>query len=106
MAFLLLATFVTVDFILNINSILFILESGTVGYRFYSEPSWLESISFQLNDNACGLASKNIDIIYQKNYTTPLVSKFRSFTLSLNLIKLLFLEVKCGNMLGILFGSY
>lgn len=47
MAFSLLAIFVTADFILNINSILFMLECATVGCRFYSEPFWLESVSLQ-----------------------------------------------------------
>lgn len=54
MAFSLLATFVTADFILNINSILFMLDSTTVGCRFYSEPSWLEDVSFQLKDTLVG----------------------------------------------------
>lgn len=54
MAFSLLATFVTADFILNINSILFMLECATVGSRFYSESSWLESVSFQFNDTLAG----------------------------------------------------
>ena len=47
LAFSLLATFVTADFILNINSMLFMLECATVGCRFYSEPFWLESVSLQ-----------------------------------------------------------
>lgn len=50
MALSLLATFVTADFILNINRILFMLECATVGCRFYSEPSWLASVGSQLND--------------------------------------------------------
>lgn len=79
MAFSLLATFVTVDFILNINSVLFILESTTVGYRFYSEPSWLESISFQLNDDTCGLATKNIDTIISKKLHYPFGIKISKF---------------------------
>lgn len=45
--FSLLATLVTAAFTLNINSILFTLGCAAVGCRFYSESSWLESISFQ-----------------------------------------------------------
>lgn len=44
----------TADFILNINSVLFMLECATVGCRFYSEPFWLESVAFQLNDTLVG----------------------------------------------------
>lgn len=54
MAFSLLATFVTADFILNISSISFMLGCATVGCRFYPEPSWLESVAFQLNDRLVG----------------------------------------------------
>jgi hypothetical protein len=40
------ATFVTADFLLNINNILFMLDCATVGYRFYSEyASWEEDHS-------------------------------------------------------------
>lgn len=64
MAFLLLATFVTADFILNINHILFMLECVIVRGRFYSETFLVRKCIIPATWYTCGLVIEVIDVMY------------------------------------------